>query len=247
MSIYAVNGKEPIAAWIPSLDTAGNGTTTLTDLVGSSHGTFSGITAAAWVSDTDAGGNRAINTYGASGGGVDIPRPVASLTTGTVSWWVKLTSHTLGFPNEGQHFFNSSTATHHYPYRDGILYDGTFRTSRITIGAGVVANRAAWHFVAVRIKPGAGNWQYTQNTIVASSQTSTGVTLASTMRLGAMNTLSLGGRWDDVRMFADWLDDADLAYLYAGGFGRGIVAITGKKRPRINGSLINSGLCRSRT
>ena len=46
MSLYAVNGKEPVAAWIPSLDTAGNGTTTLTDLVGSNNGTLTNMDAA---------------------------------------------------------------------------------------------------------------------------------------------------------------------------------------------------------
>ena len=46
MTIYAVNGKEPVAAWIPSLDTAGNGTTTLTDLVGSNNGTLTNMDAA---------------------------------------------------------------------------------------------------------------------------------------------------------------------------------------------------------
>jgi hypothetical protein len=50
--MYGVNGKEPIAAWIPSLDTAGNGTTTLTDLVGSNDGTLTNMDAATdWVVD----------------------------------------------------------------------------------------------------------------------------------------------------------------------------------------------------
>ena len=64
MSLYAVNGKEQIAAWIPSLDTAGNGTTTLTDLVGSNDGTLTNMDAADWVADTDAGGVRALDFDG---------------------------------------------------------------------------------------------------------------------------------------------------------------------------------------
>ena len=65
MSIYAVNGKEPIYAWIPSRDTAGNGTTTLTDLVGSNNGTLTNMVAASdWVSDTGAGGVRALDFDG---------------------------------------------------------------------------------------------------------------------------------------------------------------------------------------
>jgi len=48
----AVNGKMPVAAWVPSRDTAGNGTTTLTDLVGSNDGTLTNMDAATdWVLD----------------------------------------------------------------------------------------------------------------------------------------------------------------------------------------------------
>ena len=35
MTIYAVNGKEPVAAWIPSLDTAGGSGQTFHPLGGS--------------------------------------------------------------------------------------------------------------------------------------------------------------------------------------------------------------------
>jgi hypothetical protein len=65
VSKYAVNGKEPIAAWIPSRDTTGNGTTTLTDLVGSNNGTLTNMDAATdWAADTGAGGVRALDFDG---------------------------------------------------------------------------------------------------------------------------------------------------------------------------------------
>jgi hypothetical protein len=65
MSLYAVNGKEPIAAWIPSRDDAGNGTTTLNDLVGTNHGTLTNMDPATdWVVDTGAGGIRALDFDG---------------------------------------------------------------------------------------------------------------------------------------------------------------------------------------
>jgi hypothetical protein len=48
----SVNGKSPIAVWCPSQDTAGNGTTTLTDLVGSNDGTLTNMDPATdWVLD----------------------------------------------------------------------------------------------------------------------------------------------------------------------------------------------------
>ena len=58
----AVNGKMPVSAWVPSRDTAGNGTTTLSDLVGTNNGTLSGMDPATdWVSDTASGGVRALD------------------------------------------------------------------------------------------------------------------------------------------------------------------------------------------
>lgn len=88
MSIYAVNGKEPIAAWIPSLDTAGNGTTTLTDLVGSNHGTLTNMDAATdWVADTGAGGVRALDFDGVNDHVVFSPPAFSS--TASFSLWVK--------------------------------------------------------------------------------------------------------------------------------------------------------------
>jgi hypothetical protein len=62
MSAFAVNGKEPVSVWCPSRDDAGNGTTTLTDLVGSKNGTLTNMDPATdWVSDTNAGGIRALD------------------------------------------------------------------------------------------------------------------------------------------------------------------------------------------
>ena len=73
----AVNGKTPVSAWVPSRDTAGNSTTTLTDLSsGENNGTLTNMAVPAnnWVADTDAGGVRALefdgsNDYVALGSG----------------------------------------------------------------------------------------------------------------------------------------------------------------------------------
>lgn len=100
MSIYAVNGKEPIAAWIPSLDDAGNGTTTLTDLVGDKNGTLTNFaltgSTSNWVADTNAGGIRALDFDGTNDN-VNIGDNFNDVITGAsakwaVSAWVNLTT-----------------------------------------------------------------------------------------------------------------------------------------------------------
>ena len=54
-----------IGWWCPSLDTAGNGTTTLTDLIGARTGTLTNMDAATdWVANTESGGVRALDFDG---------------------------------------------------------------------------------------------------------------------------------------------------------------------------------------
>ena len=81
--------------WCPSLDTAGNGTTTLTDLSGNGNdGTLTNMDAATdWVADTDNGGVRALDFDGIndriaafSDGAVN---RVIEGSTWTVSFWSK--------------------------------------------------------------------------------------------------------------------------------------------------------------
>jgi hypothetical protein len=92
----SVNGKEPVAAWIPSLDTAGNGTTSLIDLVGDNHGTLTNMDAATdWVADTGAGGVRALDFDGVNDyvGASDTAMPEGAAPR-AFSLWVKGTGPT---------------------------------------------------------------------------------------------------------------------------------------------------------
>lgn len=60
------------AWWCPSLDDAGNNTTTLNDLVGDHHVTLSGFEiAAAWADDADSGGVRALEFFSTRQGRVE--------------------------------------------------------------------------------------------------------------------------------------------------------------------------------
>lgn len=65
---FAINNKSPSIVICPSRDTSGDGTTTPRDLVSLFDGTFSGMTGTAWVSDTGAGGSKAISLDGVNDG-----------------------------------------------------------------------------------------------------------------------------------------------------------------------------------
>ena len=75
--------------WCPSLDTSGNGTTTLTDLSGNgNNGTLTNMDAATdWVADTDSGGVRALDFDGIDDY-VAIPE-LSSSGDFSISFWVK--------------------------------------------------------------------------------------------------------------------------------------------------------------
>jgi hypothetical protein len=78
MSIYAVNGKAPIAAWIPSRDDAGRNTTTVSDFAGSNPLV---LTSSSW--STDGGG--AINFTGSVSGAS--ANNFSFLRRATLSFW----------------------------------------------------------------------------------------------------------------------------------------------------------------
>jgi hypothetical protein len=82
----SVLGTAPVAAWCPSLDTAGNGTTTLTDLVGGSNGTLTNMVPASdW---TDDGSGLWSLDFDGSNDYVALSSGVALGTLHSVSEWV---------------------------------------------------------------------------------------------------------------------------------------------------------------
>lgn len=256
MSIYAVNGKEPIAAWIPSLDTAGNGTTTLTDLTGNGYsGLLTNMDAATdWVSDTDAGGVRALDFDGIN----DWVRLTAPSTALSADFAISLffkpnnisSAYRLLWETQGYRASTGGLAI----YQNGSaleIWRHTVAASpafvRIILASGVITASVWQHIALVR---NGGTMSLFRNGSLwgsgADSQDYDAGNLTLTYNLGGGRTLFFfTGRIDDCRLWSEVIDATDIADLYAGGFGRGIVAPAGKKRPRINGSLINSGLCRS--
>ena len=229
MTIFAVNGKEPVAAWIPSLDSAGNGTTTLTDLVGSNNGTLTGMDAATdWVADTDAGGTRAldfdgINDYVALGN--------ARASAFSLSIWVKGAAQSdrrfFAFGNSTTtnpgYAFGSSTLSSTNKFRIFIRNDAS-TTLLLDESSGIVFNNT-WRHLLWSDNNGSASL-YVDGSLDKTFTYTPSTTTTNLSSIGAWNRPTpvsfFIGRVDDARIFHSALDLADAQYLYSGGFGRGI-------------------------
>jgi len=82
-----------VSIWCPSLDTAGNGTTTLTDLVSTRHISLVNMSGSDWVADTNNGGVRALQFNGTN------KRGTCTFSVGlndlTLSLWFFVASKTV--------------------------------------------------------------------------------------------------------------------------------------------------------
>lgn len=239
MSRFAVNGKVPINVWCPSRDDAGNGTTTLNDLAGTNHGTLTNFaltgSTSNWVSDTGAGGIRALDFDGTND---FVVTGLTSLSTAyTFSCWVKTTS----LSGNGAAFAIRSTSVvapivmqvdrnnsvFRFIMRDdsGILAQAT--------GANVAVVNQWHHLVAIR---NANNLSlYVDGALYGTASASFGTITVSAQDLGAIRggsptrTAYWVGRLDDARLFDVSLDASDVAYLYNSGAGRGRLAPTRRR------------------
>lgn len=90
---FSVNGKSPIAVWCPSLDTSGNGTSTVSDLAGSTP--ISLISSPTWTADTGSGGVRAVE-FNAMGTQWGRGSGVGALTSGATALSLSLWAKPLG-------------------------------------------------------------------------------------------------------------------------------------------------------
>jgi hypothetical protein len=237
MTIYAVNGKEPVAAWIPSLDEAGNGTTTLTDLVGVNNGTLTNMDAATdWVADTDAGGVRAIEM---AGGTERIETPSSStlnFNTGdfTICGWIRTSQTTagiwLGHDVSGARQWNcwgnlaesSATTTGYTTFFNNSGAPFAFGTE-----AASLSTSNTWTHI-IHIRRGTAGETWVNGSLIRSkSITVVNYNIAGKIFIGAReysgfaNPLAMG--FDDIRIWDQALDSSDIAYLYNSGNGRGRV------------------------
>ena len=242
MSIYAVNGKEPVAAWIPSLDTAGNGTTTLTDLTGNGYdGTLTNMDAATdWVADTDAGGVRALDFDGVNDY-VATSYNAGGATALSLSFWAKQDTSNSQVTMGQQ---DSVTA------RWGVL---RFSGSLLFLVANGANSRAqvtfaatAWtHWLMVFSGAETGNdrLKIYKNGAIESATYVNALpaslpSLTDTFKLGRLFSSYTNGCFDDTRIWQVALDAADAADLYASGVGRGITfGATGNPSGNLNNTL----------
>jgi hypothetical protein len=238
---FSVNGKTPVSVWCPSRDTAGNGTTTLTDLVGSNNGTLTNFaltgSTSNWVADTNAGGIRAIAADGSndfvsasavtfasatwslwllhngSNNSADIWSNRVGGTAGTVPGFVVGANGT----SDGQWFFFVDTGSSYRAYqtstRTSLFANNTWTHLMMTYNASTGA---------MTIFVNGTNVTSSLN-ILGSGATGT-VSSSSALIFFARPSLTgrnLGGRGDDFRLFNQVLDSTDAAYLYNSGSGRG--------------------------
>ena len=243
MSVYAVNGKEPSNCWIPSLDTTGNGTTTLTDFVGTQTGTLTNFaltgSTSNWVADTAAGGVRAIACDGVNDYVVSTNGAARTITKLSISAWIKRDS--------GQRGYVFATGNNDAFADMGLELYPTVAYLNVVGNAfyGEVAHSAdgQWHHYVLRYDgTGTGNAGRFRFWIDGVEQTLTFFGSCAASYTVAAHPAYFGFRpwaasyskfvFDDIRFFADALDADDVSYLYFAGIGRGRVASPGNSRRR---------------
>lgn len=229
----AVNGKMPIAAWIPSRDDAGNGTTTLNDLVGSNHGTLTNMDAATdWVADTAAGGVRWLD-FDYSNDFVQLSQTLP-ISTGSFSFslWMQTslatqTAFITMFSNrQSGGNFNGILLTTNFnsPFQRFRTQLNTTSgvTQRQDESISALANGTVHHLVVVVNRSTNRQQTYVNGVLEYDSAKTLVGSIASTAlpRIGGDPAFtSLGGymqgRLDDIRIFNQALDANDVAALYA--------------------------------
>lgn len=244
MSVYAVNGKEPIVAWIPSRDTSGNGTATLSALVGSVTGTLTNMTpASAWVADTGAGGIRRIDMDGSND--YIISSAQVNVRQRTMNIWVYLTSlpmsalHICGRINglnslivEGNIVVAASGKVY------GYCFDSAARTTSVTDPTVVALN--TWTMLSLTLDgTTAKAWinGVEVGSVACTTPDFSGVYTAPNLMIGGQSAIASAGffgplRWDHFLLADQAWNATDFAWLYNGGNGRGRIAVSGESRRR---------------
>jgi hypothetical protein len=233
VSIYAVNSKVPVVAWIPTRDSSGNGTATLSSLAGSVTGALTSMDPGTdWVADTGAGGVRRIDMDGSND--YIISSVEIAVRQRTMNIWVYITSmpvstmHVCGRVNglnslivEGNIVINPSGKVY------GYCFDSAARTTSITDPTVVAAN--TWTMLSLTLD-GTTAKAWINAVEVGSAACTTpdfsAVYTAPNLMVGGQSAVTMAGifgpfRWDDFRLWDQALSSTDLAWLYNSGSGRG--------------------------
>lgn len=229
----SVNGKTPVVAWVPSQDDAGNGTATLSSLVGSVTGALTSMDPATdWVADTGAGGVRRLDMDGSND--YIISSIEVAVRQRTMNIWVYLTSlpastmHVCGRVNglnslivEGNLVI--STAGKVYGY----CFDSAARTTSITDPTVIAAN--TWTMLSLTLDgTTAKAWVngVEVGSVACTSPDFSGVYTAPNLMVGGQSGVVMAGifgafRWDEFCLWDQALTGSDLLALFASGTGRG--------------------------
>lgn len=234
-TLYDVNNKSPVSVWIPSRDTAGNGTTTLTDLVGSNNGTLTNMDPATdWVVSD---GKTALDFDGTndyvsvpSSTTLNVPNAI------TVSAWFYANTSPgdnqgivakwrTASPADGRQY-NIGLGPGRLPF-GGISSSGTFEASNF-ITSPTAVSALVWNHVVLVFVPGVSIGLYVNGALATSSATTATTLFQGTapLTIGHQANLSISqlffnGKIDDVRIFSQALSASDVSYLHKGGLGRG--------------------------
>jgi hypothetical protein len=227
--------RDAVAGYIASRDEAASATDQFT-ADGSQDGTLSGT-----ASRVDDGG---LAYSMGSTGEINCGDAIGDVGTGPISMgvWVKgggtsrgiLAKDSSAGAGNGLYVYTRGTTGAPYAYWNG--------TSAFEFGA----NDGSWHHLGFSRESNAPNklLLFYNGVHVATATEPRTLSNATAFRIGRFSdTGSFNGLIDDVVAYHRVLTPTEFAQLAS---QRGApYARTGKKRPRINGSLINSGLCRS--
>lgn len=192
------------------------------------HGTWSGpmiITEPQWTTAVPSAIS-ATSTHALSLDGFDDHVHIGDLSSyfadekATFCTWIRLKVHTpshLDDDETGSWSFNNSDGYNHYPWEDGNIYDGTFKTVRETVGTGIVADRTQWHHVCITREAGPNGWNFYQNGTLVHTADGGIWDLASTIKVGESNSIyNINGHIDDVRLYNRILSADTIASIAAG-------------------------------
>lgn len=219
--------------WCPSLDTAGNGTTTLTDLSGNgNNGTLTNMDAATdWVADTASGGVRALD-FAAGSEYVRINNAETGTNLATsLSIWVYFRSVSLNSVaiwsqlrgvNEGWYVTFDAASGNKFLFTDGVNV-----ANNIGISGAEVPALNQWSHIAFCVDA-SKNWVYYLNGFAVKSGTFGAdiVRNISTIYLGR-RTNTVNALIDGTALYNRQLTSSEVAQIYNGGRSLNLLASGG--------------------
>lgn len=221
-----IEGATPAAAWIPTLDDDGDGTTTLTDLTGNGYdGTLTSMDAGTdWVDE--GGGLRYLDFDGINDHVTDFGYAFAEDGNMSASMWIYPTVITGGNKNIYGVQVSAETGGRFVRIKDSKLDFTVVSTAGIysaTDTTNITAN--AWtHVVIVLDYDGSEIRLYRNGSEVASASISGTVGARGNTTIGKRPDTASNyytGRIDDVRQFELILTTGQISALDASGEGRG--------------------------